>query len=484
MNLMKKILSGVLACAIAVPFSNCVFADVVKLKGINVERRGLGATYEIRVTVENPKPTLQYKFSLEFDGMRFMIADFSERDTCVCNAVFNGNHKVIVEVIDTDKEKPLEEASDVVDRNLNVGYGMADQSGFKDKKVTLENPENACFLNAIMQQVYNIPVLKNSFKDCKIVEKMCEVRKKLNLLKEILEKINFTNLEEESDWKNNILEQKNTLIQAIDGFNSSFENGSLSEVCIENFLEILSSFADPLNTSFTDLYEQQISKLEGSTLEDEVWQKVPIDDLNRKIREVHESLNEFRQKFTLENKVALFTYILMQIMDKSEVKSKVAVGEIYKNMGLYKDETEDPIVAFAKFNSVFQEICAAWEMADVNECSCIADVRSDDFRNKPIGVVSFGGLAAVKRDFETEYANLFAGKQDITFENGSQKELKGFIVSSQDSGGHYYSFVKGKSGDWYCLNDGSVTRFDSFDEVLNCCAHQGLHFSMAFFVSK
>ena len=174
----------------------------------------------------------------------------------------------------------------------------------------------------------------------------------------------------------------------------------------------------------------------------------------------------------------------MQIMDKSEVKSKVAVGEIYKNMGLYKDETEDPIVAFAKFNSVFQEICAVWEMADVNECSCIADVRSDDFRNKPIGVVSFGGLAAVKRDFETEYANLFAGKQDITFENGSQKELKGFIVSSQDSGGHYYSFVKGESGDWYCLNDDSVTRFDSFDEVLNCCAHQDVHFSMAFFVSK
>ncbi len=484
MKLMKKVMSGVLACAIAVPFSNRVFADAIKLKGINVERRGLGATYEFRVTVENPKPTLQYRFSLEFGDMQLMTADFSERDTCVYNVIFNGNHKVRVNVRDTDKEKPLEDASCVVEQNLNVGYGMADQKDFKDNKVALENPKNACFLNSIMQQINNIPVLKNSFKECEIVEKMCEVRKKLNLLKEILEKINFINLEEELEWKNNILEQKNTLIQAIDGFNSSFENGLLSEDCIEIFLETLLSVAEPLNTSFTDLYEQRISKLEESTLEDEVWQKVPIDDLKRKISEVYESLNEFRQKFTPENKVALFTYILMQIMDKSEIKSKVAVGEIYKNMGLYKDETEDPIVAFDKFNSVFQEICAVWEMADVNECSCIADVRSDDFRNKPIGVVSFGGLAAVKRDFETEYANLFAGKQDITFENGSQKELKGFIVSSQDSGGHYYSFVKGESGDWYCLNDDSVTRFDSFDEVLNCCAHQDVHFSMAFFVSK
>ena len=89
-------------------------------------------------------------------------------------------------------------------------------------------------------------MLENSFGDCEFVEKMHEVRKELNLLKEILEKINFTNLEEDSDWKNNILEQKNTLIQAIDGFNSSFENGLLSEDCIEIFLETLLSVAGPL----------------------------------------------------------------------------------------------------------------------------------------------------------------------------------------------------------------------------------------------
>ena len=94
MKLMKKVMSGVLACAIAVPFSNRVFADAVKLKGINVERRGLGATYEFRVTVENPKPTLQYRFSLEFGDMQLVTADFSERDTCVYNVIFNGNHKV------------------------------------------------------------------------------------------------------------------------------------------------------------------------------------------------------------------------------------------------------------------------------------------------------------------------------------------------------------------------------------------------------
>ena len=75
--------------------------------------------------------------------------------------------------------------------------------------------------------------------------------------------------------------------------------------------------------------------------------------MNRNIREVRESLNEFRQKFTPENKVVLFTYILIPIRDKTEVKPKVSVGEISKNMGFYKDETEDPIVAFLKFNSVF-----------------------------------------------------------------------------------------------------------------------------------
>ena len=42
-------------------------------------------------------------------------------------------------------------------------------------------------------------MLENSFGDCEFVEKMHEVRKELNLLKEILEKIIFINLEEESD---------------------------------------------------------------------------------------------------------------------------------------------------------------------------------------------------------------------------------------------------------------------------------------------
>ncbi len=499
MNLMKKILSGVLACAIAVPFSNCVFADAVKLDGINVERQAIGSKYVFSAIVQNPKPTFRYSFYRDENGVSVPLGEeMSQSNTCVYHAKVNEKCTLRVSVCDIAEENPLDMAERTIPLDLSVGFRLINRDNFKDKKATLANPGEACFLNSIMQQIHNIPLLKESLKECQIVKDMREIMAELDVLKMLLEEITFNDelklmdsgLEERaSGLKKSILDQKSTLTQSIDDFKGNFANGLLSSEGVMSFGSSFLDIAGTLNINIDALYDcamQQFSKLpdnEVSKLDEymKLWREGKFGGLCDEIRVVSDKLFTFAGEFTPENKVALFTHILMDVMDRAaETNSIVDVAKIYENMGIYTKRAEDPIEIFNRFLSVFSSLCSKDDMQ--YELVTIKNLLEQGSKDTAINVVAFPGRAALEQSFAEEYTSLFEGNQNIILKDGSRKELKGFIVSTRGTGGHYYSFVKGESGDWYCLNDAKADGFDSFDEMLNYCEYNNLHFSMAFFI--
>ena len=499
---MKKILSGVLACAIAVPFSNCVFADAVKLDGINVERQAIGSKYVFSAIVQNPKPTFRYSFYRDENGVSVPLGEeMSKSNTCVYYAQKDEKCTLRVFVCDTDGENPLDDANREISLDLNVGFRLINRNDFEDKKSPINNPKSACFLNSVMQQIHNISLFKDCLKECKIVKDMCEIMGELDVLKILLGENTFKDeiklmdpeLEKRaSELKKNILDQKSTLIQSIDDFKGNFANGLLSSDGVVNFVSSLSEVVGELNKNIDSLYEgcviQQLSKLpddEISKLDEymKLWQEGKFENLFEKIRELSNKLLTFANEFTTGNKVALFTHILMEVMDRAaETRSSVDPTEIYKNMGIYTGETGDPIDAFNNFIPIFLSLCSSLDMQP--ESCTIKKFFTESPNNDVIRVTAFPILLKLSKSFADEYRSLFDGSQDIALEDGSMKELKGFIAATQSSGGHYCSFVKGGSGNWYCLDDSRVVGFCSFAEMLNYCAFQKLHFSMAFFISK
>ncbi len=500
MNLMKKILSGVLACVIAVPFSNCVFADAVKLDGINVERQAIGSKYVFSAIVQNPKPTFRYSFYRDENGVSVPLGEeMSKSNTCVYYAQKDEKCTLRVFVCDTDGENPLDDANREISLDLNVGFRLINRDNFKDKKATLDNPGEACFLNSIMQQIHNIPLFKESLKECQIVKDMHEFMDELGALRKLLAEITFNDelklmdpdLEKRaSELKKSILDQKSTLTQSIDDFKGNFANGLLSSEGVMSFGSSFLDIAGTLNINIDALYEgcviQQFSKLpddEISKLDEymKLWREGKFGGLCDGIRVVSDKLFTFAGEFTPENKVALFTHILMDVMDRAaETNSIVDVAKIYENMGIYTKRAEDPIEIFNRFLSVFSSLCSKDDMQ--YELVTIKNLLEQGSKDTAINVVAFPGRAALEQSFAEEYTSLFEGNQNIILKDGSRKELKGFIVSTRGTGGHYYSFVKGESGDWYCLNDAKADGFDSFDEMLNYCEYNNLHFSMAFFI--